>query len=89
MSSFVASGFDGYDCFKKLSASKGKEAVTDTSLMINIFQDSMRENEGLIETTLEQGIKRARSAIVVGHDRVHGVPQIRPGTDGRITFVDT
>lgn len=89
MPSFVASGFDGYGCFKRLQVLKGTGAVTDTSLMVNIFQDSMLENEGLLETTVEQGIKRARGAVVIGPDPVHGVPQIRPFTDGRITFVDT
>lgn len=91
MSSFIASGFDGYDCLKNAKTVKeDQDAVTDTSLMLNIFRHPMLEHDSSSKNTaLVRGIKQARDAVVVGHDIVHGVPQIYPVVDGRITFIDS
>lgn len=100
MSSFIASGFDGYVGLKDEEALIGDEAaVTDTSLMLDIFRNPILKREGSTknsafievskkEVELAQRINRAREAVIVGHDEVHGVPFIRPVIDGRIRFVD-
>lgn len=102
MSSFIASGFDGYVCLKDAEALIGDEAaVTDTSLMLDIFRDpvlkrgSSNERSEVMEVMemeekveLGQGIDRAREAVIVGHDDGYDVPLISPVIDGRIRFVD-
>ncbi|KAF3482278.1 5'-nucleotidase [Arthroderma uncinatum] len=46
MVSFIATGFDGYDCFKdETTLVDAESAMTDTSLMLQVFRHSMSENE--------------------------------------------
>ena len=95
MSAFIASGFDGYFCFKDQEELISDDAaVTDTSLMLDIFRDPLVDPEGSAviegnekEVELAQRLDRARKAVVVGYDELYGIPQIRPVIDGRIQFV--
>lgn len=94
MVSFIASGFDGYGCFKDEETLVGEEgAMTDTNLMLQIFGYSLsssHEHGGkgdmLNETTL--GIERARRSIIVGQDEGDGLPVVAPTQDGRIELVE-
>lgn len=93
MVSFIASGFDGYSCFKDEETVVGEEgAMTDTKLMLQIFGYSLSSCQGnggkgdmLDETTL--GINRARKCIIVGKDKEDGLPFVAPTQNKRIEFV--
>ena len=118
MVSFIASGFDGYHCFKdEESLVDAEGAMTDTSLMLQILGYSLSEEdrsgtdsidgnggdgdsngshkgppleetgEGEEDKT-EQGIQRAREAIIVGRNTIDGLPIVSPTIDGRLKFLD-
>ncbi|KAF3900196.1 2,3-cyclic-nucleotide 2-phosphodiesterase [Trichophyton interdigitale] len=98
MVSFIATGFDGYDCFKaEETLVDAESAMTDTSLMLQIFRHSRKSNhanekvedkndaEGDDKT--EMGVKRAMEAIITGYDDIDGLPIVSPVLDNRLTFV--
>lgn len=115
--SFIASGFDGYHCFKDEETLVDAEgAMTDTNLVLQIFGYSLseedrftrnspdRKGEGTYgsggsrnpplepkgeeeEDKTEQGIQRAREAIIVGKNDVDGLPIVSPVTGERLKFV--
>ncbi|GAD99970.1 2,3-cyclic-nucleotide 2-phosphodiesterase [Paecilomyces variotii No. 5] len=92
MVSFIASGFDGYTCFKDEETVVSEEgAMTDTSLLLQIFGYETRDQSGceiLIKDSTADAISRARAAIVVGHNDRDHLPIIGPALDGRIKFLD-
>jgi 5'-nucleotidase, C-terminal domain len=94
MVSFIASGFDGYTWFKDEETLVSEEgAMTDTSLMLQIFRYSLSERcsddagEESEDDETSQGIERARKAIIVAKDEADGLPIVGPAVDGRIRFV--
>jgi hypothetical protein len=120
MVSFIASGFDGYHCFKEEETLVDTEgAMTDTNLVLQIFGYSLpqespssdisidsngdgldgkggnqtppihRDQKGREEEDkTEQGIQRARDAIIIGRNDIDDLPIVSPNTDERLRFVD-
>lgn len=86
MSSFIADGFDGYTLFQTEPTIVNVEsAMTDTSLMLQIFKGNNHHHNEIDKNNDETGIAidRARATVLVGsHD---GLPMIQPQVQGRIS----
>lgn len=91
MVDFIASGFDGYTCFRDTPTLVDAEgAMTDTNLMLQIFGAGGDETSDEISKRDDtaKGIDRARNAIVGRFDDKNGLPVISPVLDGRIQFTN-
>jgi 2',3'-cyclic-nucleotide 2'-phosphodiesterase (5'-nucleotidase family) len=89
MVDFIASGFDGYTCFKEATSLIDEEgAMTDTNLLLTIFRPA---SNGDITTPKDEtwlGIERARATIIKDYDTLDGLPIINPAVEGRIDFLN-
>lgn len=82
MVDFLATGFDGYTCFKDTESIVDTEgAVTDTKLLMEIFSNDEKESVASDETA--GNIERSRAAIISRYHR-DGLPVVEPRCDGRI-----
>lgn len=99
MTSFIASGFDGYTCLGSEETLVSEEgAMTDTSLLLQIFrylpagQHSLSNGHGETQSQEEdetvRGIERTRRAIILGQNEADGLPVVGPQLDGRMSFID-
>lgn len=98
MVAFLGQGFDGYVDFPSQETLVGEEgAMTDTRLMLNIFGHDMtsattyglpKDEESSIAEDDNDGIRRARNAIVKGYAE-DGLPFVAPNCEGRIIFKST
>lgn len=90
MADFIASGFDGYSCFKHAETLVDAEgAMTDTSLLLEIFgATSAREKDGEIADDRNASVERAKKAIIQRWHEVDGFPVVSPSLDGRIKIAN-
>lgn len=82
MVDFIATGFDGYTCFKDTPTVVDAEgAMTDTKLLMEIFTED--EDKSISADETAEGVERARNAII---HRYHDdcLPVVSPSVDGRI-----
>ncbi|EGN97255.1 hypothetical protein SERLA73DRAFT_169647 [Serpula lacrymans var. lacrymans S7.3] len=95
MVNFIAEGFDGYTLFRDAPVIVSVEgAMTDTALLLQIFQGNVHAScgEGTLlseygcnkgEDKTDAAIDRARAAVVVGRTE-NSLPIVRPHVQGRI-----
>ncbi|KOS17835.1 Trifunctional nucleotide phosphoesterase protein [Escovopsis weberi] len=90
MVDFIASGFDGYSCFRDAETLVEKEgAMTDTNLLLQVFGAAPAQEAGVgVVDSNTEGIARAKGAIIRGSHVVNGLPVIGPKLEGRIQFVN-
>ena len=89
MVDFIASGFDGYGCFKNAPKLTSEEAaMTDTNMLLTIFGQSKEKRKSPLDD-VDLGMERARAEVIKGWNKSDGLPIIEPAVDGRITFIDT
>ncbi|KAL8727196.1 MAG: hypothetical protein Q9166_006233, partial [cf. Caloplaca sp. 2 TL-2023] len=93
MVSFIAAGFDGYSGFKAAETVVGEEgAMTDTGLLLRVLgygdraEEAAREKKKSGVDDTDEGVARARGAIIVAYDPADGLPVVGPAVDGRIGF---
>jgi 2',3'-cyclic-nucleotide 2'-phosphodiesterase (5'-nucleotidase family) len=89
MSSFIASGFDGYSCFENTKTLVDAEgAMTDTNLLLEVFGGtSAPTDQGshhVVDDRTTQSLGRARRDVVKGYHKVDGLPIIDPRLENRI-----
>jgi len=90
MVDFIASGFDGYACFKECETLVDAEgAMTDTNLLLETFGDTAKKEneEGEKADVHTEGIERVKKAIILGRHEVDGLPVVGPVVDERITVI--
>ncbi|KAK4064149.1 uncharacterized protein Triagg1_9128 [Trichoderma aggressivum f. europaeum] len=90
MIDFIASGFDGYSCFRDTETLVDAEgAMTDTSLLLQIFDAApSQQNDGGIVDSNTEGIQRAKKAVIRRWHPITKLPVIGPSTEGRIQFIN-
>ncbi|KAL7952827.1 2,3-cyclic-nucleotide 2-phosphodiesterase [Trichoderma compactum] len=90
MIDFIASGFDGYSCFRDTETLVDAEgAMTDTSLLLQIFDAALsQQNDGGTVDSNTEGIRRAKKAVIRRWHPVTKLPVIGPSTEGRIQFIN-
>ncbi|EGD92373.1 hypothetical protein H112_00035 [Trichophyton rubrum D6] len=89
MVDFIASGFDGYSCFRHCETLLEAEgSMTDTNLLLQVFEADGR-GDGSFQQLDEavEGIKRARKVVIRGRHPTKGLPVISPSVEGRIRVV--
>lgn len=82
MVDFIATGFDGYSCFKDTAAIVDAEgAVTDTKLLMEIL--SSDDDKSVASDQTAASIERARN-IIISRYHEDGLPEVEPQCDDRI-----
>ncbi|EGE04604.1 5'-nucleotidase [Trichophyton equinum CBS 127.97] len=86
MVDFIASGFDGYSCFRNCETLLEAEgSMTDTNLLLQVFEaDGRGDGSGQQLDEAVEGIRRARKAVVRGRHPLKGLPVISPLVEDRI-----
>ncbi|KAM3449178.1 hypothetical protein MY3296_007131 [Beauveria thailandica] len=86
MVDFIGSGFDGYTCFRDCETLVDAEgAITDTNMLLEIFKMSMdNANQSRVADQHEEGIRRARAAVISGYHSDDGLPIVSPVLENRI-----
>ncbi|KAM3432851.1 hypothetical protein NHJ13734_006702 [Beauveria thailandica] len=86
MVDFIGSGFDGYTCFRDCETLVDAEgAITDTNMLLEIFKMSKDDaNQSRVADQHEEGIRRARAAVISGYHSEDGLPIVSPVLENRI-----
>lgn len=93
MVDFIASGFDGYSCFRTAESLVDAEgAMTDTNLLLQVFESPGAEGEDddgspIVDENTE-GIRRAQKAVILRRHPENGLPIISPCVEGRIKVIE-
>ncbi|EFE39627.1 UDP-sugar hydrolase, putative [Trichophyton verrucosum HKI 0517] len=89
MVDFIASGFDGYSCFRNCETLLDAEgSMTDTNLLLQVFEaDGCGDGSGKQQDEAVEGIRRARNAVIRGRHPLKELPVISPSVEGRIRVI--
>lgn len=93
MVDFIASGFDGYSCFRAAESLVDAEgAMTDTNLLLQVFEstgEGDKDDGGcpIVDENTE-GIRRAQKEIILRRHPVSGLPVVSPCVEGRIKVIN-